>query len=322
MKKSVLALSALALLATQSCSSSKKTTKTTTTTTSTVTTTTQAAPVQEPVKVVPKSDFKVTENGLEYKFLRDVPGSNMPKTGDYVEVHLVTAIGDSVLFETRQMNNNQPVQFPLQPAAFKGDLVEGLMMMTPGDSAMFQMSVDTLIKAGSPSMPWMKPGTNQKLSYRVSMISVKTQDQMKVEQEANAAKQKAVDDQAILQYLAEKKIKATKTASGLYYKIDKPGTGANAKAGQTVTVNYTGKTMDGVTFDSNVDPQFQHVQPFSFALGQGQVIKGWDEGVALLKKGSKATLYIPSTLAYGANGQGPIKPNSILIFDIEVKDIK
>lgn len=323
MKKSIIALSALALIATQSCSSSKKTAKTTTAKASTVTSTPQpvAAAVEARV-VAPKSDFNVTGTGLEYKFLRDVPGTNTPKTGDYVEVHLVTAIGDSVLFETRQMNNNQPVQFPLQPAAFKGDLVEGLMMMTPGDSAMFQMSVDTLLKAGSPSMPWMKPGTGQKLTYRVSMISVKTQDQMKMEQEANAAKQKMVDDAAIQQYLTQNKIKATKTASGLYYKIDKPGTGVNAKAGQKVTVNYTGKTMDGVIFDSNVDPQFQHVQPFEFALGQGQVIKGWDEGVALMKKGSKGTLYIPSTLAYGANGQGPIKPNSILIFDIEVKDIK
>jgi FKBP-type peptidyl-prolyl cis-trans isomerase FkpA len=323
MKKSIIALSALALIATQSCSSSKKTTKTTPAKTTAATTPAQpvaAAPEQK--VVVPKSDMKMTATGLEYKFLKDVPGTNMPKTGDYVEVHLVTSIGDSILFETRQMNNNMPVQFPLQPAAFKGDLVEGLMMMTPGDSAMFQMSVDTLMKAGSPPMPWMKPGTGQKLIYRVSLMSVKTQDQMKVEQEANAAKQKDIDDQALQQYFTQNKIKATKTATGLYYAITKPGTGASPKAGQTVTVNYTGKTMDGVTFDSNVDPKFNHVEPFSFALGQGAVIRGWDEGVALLKKGAKATLYIPSNLAYGANGQGPIKPNSILIFDIEVKDFK
>ncbi|RYD56047.1 MAG: peptidylprolyl isomerase [Sphingobacteriales bacterium] len=320
MKRSIIALSALALIATQSCSSSKKTAKTTAPK-ATATTATPAAK-EEKMVVQPKSDFNVTETGLEYKFAKDVPGTNMPKTGDYVEVHLVTAIGDSVLFETRQMNNGQPVQFPLQPAAFRGDLVEGLMMMTPGDSAIFQMSVDTLVKAGSPSMPWMKPGTGQKLVYRVAMLSVKTQDQMKTEQEANSVKQKVIDDQAIQAYLAQNKIKATKTASGMYYKIDKPGTGVSPKVGQTVTVNYTGKTMDGVTFDSNVDPQFQHVQPFSFALGQGQVIRGWDEGVALLKKGSKATLYIPSGLAYGANGQGPIKANSVLIFDVEVKDFK
>lgn len=323
MKKSVIALSAFALIAAQSCTAQKKTTKAKEKKTVATAPATPATPAPPQARTeVPKSDFKTTETGLEYKFIKDVPGTNMPKTGDYVEVHLVTTIGDSVLFETRKMNNNQPVQFPLQPAAFKGDLVDGLTMMTPGDSAIFQMSVDTLVKAGSPSMPWMKPGTGQKLTYRVSMVSVKTQEQMKTEQEANASKQKDIDDQLIQQYLTQNKVKATKTPSGMYYKIDKPGAGLNAKTGQTVTVNYTGKTMDGQTFDSNVDPQFQHVQPFSFALGQGQVIKGWDEGVALMKKGSKGTLYIPSTLAYGANGQGPIKPNSILIFDIEVKDIK
>lgn len=266
--------------------------------------------------------FSVTETGLEYQIIKNAKAGTQPKVGDYVELHILTKGGDSVLFESRRVNENKPVSIQLAPASFKGDLVEGIMMMTPGDSAVFNMSVDSLIKAGIPSQAWMKEGTNQKLTYYVSLVSVKTADAVKKEQDAKSAQQVGIDDQLLQDYFKANNIKATRTASGLYYKIDKAGTGENAKAGQKVTVNYTGKTMDGKPFDSNVDPAFQHVQPFSFNLGQGQVIRGWDEGVQLLKKGSKGTLYIPSTLAYGAQGTGPIKPNAVLIFDIEVTDIE
>ncbi len=134
--------------------------------------------------------------------------------------------------------------------------------------------------------------------------------------------QKTIDDNLLKDYFAKNHINATKTASGLYYSISKQGTGKNAMRGQTVTMNYTGKTLDGKTFDSNTDPNFRHVQPFNFSLGMGQVIKGWDEGVQLLNLGSKATLFIPSGLAYGERAMGnSIPPNSVLIFDVEVVNI-
>ena len=114
-----------------------------------------------------------------------------------------------------------------------------------------------------------------------------------------------------------------KTASGLYYIVDKDGTGEQVKAGQTISVNYTGKTLDVQTFDSNIDPKFSHTDPLKFPVGQGQVIPGWDEGMMLLKKGSKARLFIPSPLAYGAQSPGPgIPANSVLMFDVEVLGVE
>ncbi len=95
-----------------------------------------------------------------------------------------------------------------------------------------------------------------------------------------------------------------------------------AKAGDTVTVNYTGKLADGTVFDSNVDPKFKHVEPFSFILGAGQVIPGWDKGVLGMKVGDKKTLVIPPEDAYGATGAGGvIPPNATLTFDVEVTNI-
>lgn len=273
------------------------------------------------------TNFKKTPNNLEYSFLRDKKDGKTASVGDYIEVHIKmsvnnTSVGDSVLFDSKSANNGQPVPYQLPAPAYKGDLSEGLMLMTAGDSALFRMPVDSIPNLASQNPAWYKAGSGQKIVYDISLVSVKTQEQMKTEAEAHAAKQKAIDDKLIADYLKKNNITATKTPSGLYYKITQEGTGETAKAGQMVTVNYTGKTMDGTPFDSNVDPQFQHVQPFSFGLGQGQVIKGWDEGVALLKKGSKATLYIPSTMAYGERGAGDkIPANAVLIFDVEVTDI-
>ncbi len=112
---------------------------------------------------------------------------------------------------------------------------------------------------------------------------------------------------------------AKKTASGLYYVVEKEGTGAKAVAGKSVSVHYTGTLADGKKFDSSYDRN----QPITFVLGQGQVIKGWDEGIALMSVGAKYKLIIPSSLGYGANGAGGvIPPNATLIFDTELMDVK
>ena len=104
------------------------------------------------------------------------------------------------------------------------------------------------------------------------------------------------------------------TSSGLQYVDLTVGTGAMAEAGQTVSVHYTGWLENGKKFDSSVD----RGQPFSFPLGAGRVIKGWDEGVKGMKVGGKRKLTIPSKLGYGAQGAGGvIPPNATLIFDVE-----
>lgn len=121
---------------------------------------------------------------------------------------------------------------------------------------------------------------------------------------------------------APKKAKASKvvtTASGLKYEVLKKGTGPVATAGHTVSVHYTGWLTNGTKFDSSVD----RGQPFQFSLGAGQVIKGWDEGVAGMKVGEKRKLTIPSDLGYGSRGAGNvIPPDATLIFDVELLGIQ
>jgi len=111
-----------------------------------------------------------------------------------------------------------------------------------------------------------------------------------------------------------------KTASGVSYWDIKVGTGAVATKGQTVTVHYTGWLTNGKKFDSSVD----RGEPFEFRLGAGEVIKGWDEGVAGMKVGGKRQLKIPPELGYGPQGTpgGPIPPNATLIFDVELLGVR
>jgi len=110
-----------------------------------------------------------------------------------------------------------------------------------------------------------------------------------------------------------------KTNSGLYYSVENNKSKNFPTMGSTVSVHYRGSLIDGTVFDSS----YQRNEPISFVLGQGQVIKGWDEGISLISKGCSAKLVIPSNLGYGEAGAGgEIPPNATLIFDVELVDYK
>ena len=144
-------------------------------------------------------------------------------------------------------------------------------------------------------------------------VKIFSSEQIRLEKEAEKkAKESAEANKKLMEG-------ATITESGLGYIMVKEGSGVQAENGKTVSVHYTGKLTDGTKFDSSLDRN----QPIEFVLGQGRVIKGWDEGISYLKVGGKATFIIPSDLAYGERGAGGvIPPNATLIFDVELVDVK
>jgi FKBP-type peptidyl-prolyl cis-trans isomerase FkpA len=261
--------------------------------------------------------FTLLASGLEYKIVSHGAGKKKPELTDHVELNISYTVGDSVVFDSRKMNNNKPVPIPIAASRGSGDPSEVFMLMVAGDSAVVRFPVDSMKKAGQSPPPWAKDG--DKIIYYISMVSVKTDAEDKKETAEKAAIQTGIDDKILQDYFKQRGLKPKKTASGLYYTISTPGHGENVKAGDNVEVNYTGMFMDGKKFDSNTDSSFHHMQPFALEVGRGKVIKGWDEGLQLLNTGAKATFYIPSPLAYGSQDRGPqIPANSILIFDVEI----
>lgn len=123
-----------------------------------------------------------------------------------------------------------------------------------------------------------------------------------------------VDEQKILDYMASRGLNGTATGSGLYYVINVQGTGAQPTINSQVTVKYSGNLIDGTVFDASANA--------GATFGLSSVIKGWQEGIPLFKKGGKGFLLIPSALGYGNQQTGNIPPNSVLIFEIELLDVK
>ncbi|MBF4473511.1 FKBP-type peptidyl-prolyl cis-trans isomerase [Flavobacterium sp. HJJ] len=137
----------------------------------------------------------------------------------------------------------------------------------------------------------------------------------KEEEKAAPVKQETVDvaaknEKEITDYIAKNNLKAEKTESGLYYVINEPGTGTQPTAASNVTVAYKGSFIDGTVFDQS--------GPEGISFGLDQVIKGWTEGIPLLKTGGSAILLIPSHLGYGDNTMGPIPGGSALIFEVKL----
>ena len=121
----------------------------------------------------------------------------------------------------------------------------------------------------------------------------------------------------------EQNMQNVQQVDGVKITVLSEGIGEMAKVGDTVDMNYTGTLADGTVFDSNVDPKFGHIEPFTFTIGAGQVIRGWDVGVAGMKQGEKRILEINPDYAYGTNGAGGvIPPNATISFEVELLKIK
>jgi len=272
--------------------------------------------------------------GIQYKIVKDAPGKTAQK-GDVVEYNLAAKVDTFELGNSWKMGRPMP---PYRVEDVKDNIAYQLVFpyLSAGDSAVVEVSCDSILKSVPPGQtqlpPWLKKG--KKIVINLSVISVKSMDeymkemkgkeeQMKKEAEQKAATQMPIDDKILQDYFAKNNIKATKAPSGLYYTIQKPGSGPNVTQGQVVSMMYTGKTLDGKEFDSNIDTAMSHHgEPLTFKVGAHQMISGVDEGVTYFKKGTKATIYLPSPLAYGERGNQGIAPNAILMFDIEIKDVK
>jgi FKBP-type peptidyl-prolyl cis-trans isomerase FkpA len=282
--------------------------------------------------------FKKGDNGLMYKIYTDAPGKNI-QTGDFVSVNVIAKTDSGKeLFNSYEMGRAS--QLLVAKPMYKGDLYTGLMMLSEGDSATLKIDADTLVKkSGQPKPPGFS-GKYFNYTIKIEKVLAKGNTPDKAFQEkigqyfkAESDKAKAAEPTKIKNYIAAKNLKPIQTASGLNYVITQAGNGPKIAVGDTAVVDYTGRLMNSTekVFDTSIkavaqkdEKTFDKMRPYApirIEVGKRAVIPGWDEGLQLLNKGSKATFIIPSSLAYGEQGYGPIAPFSPLVFEVELKDI-
>ncbi len=256
-----------------------------------------------------------TKSGVGINFIRGGNGIN-PNHGEIISLNMTyTSEDGKVLFDTREVGAPVQIMFDTTQWKYGGMLYEVLELLEIGDSIQFEIPAQNLYEVSFQGQIPDSIDSNSDILFNLGLEASVSHEVLRVKRE----KERATEEADVLdKFFTENGIDAQTTNSGLRYAITRPGKGPLPKVGQEVSVHYEGTLLNGNVFDSSYGKS-----PFTFTLGYGHVIKGWDEGIALISKGAKADLYIPSSLGYGETGSGrTIPPNSILKFDIELVDIK
>jgi FKBP-type peptidyl-prolyl cis-trans isomerase len=281
---------------------------------------------------------KVTEkDAIEFTYINE--GSEKPANGNFLLYNLeILTQADSIIISSLEDPFPQGIIIndTIKPQSGIEEILFGLKK---GDSINFQVPAKMIMGENTP--PGIK--SDDLLKVRLGAFEIKTEAEMQAlyeeigqkEQKKAVERAKALiveEAKTIEAFLTKNNLKAQKTQSGLYYVIEKEGTGEATTPGTTMYVNYAGYLLDGPLFDTSwpelakANNKFNPERPYEplrVNVGMGEVIPGWDEGLMLLKKGSKAKLIIPSPLGYGERAAGAdIPANSILLFDVEVTDVQ
>jgi len=261
--------------------------------------------------------FEVINGIKSHYFVKNKNGKAL-KVGDVLVLNLrYTTMNDSVIFDSKDVPN-----FKMRLHHSDSDIPtidDALAGMHVGDSALFLVNAESFYVITKRATLPKEFRQDDRLKFFVKVKDVLTLNnyQSKLERKNHATA--AMEKSLLNRYLLHANIKEKPEANGLYYIETKKGTGEKPQPDDMVTVNYTGTFIDGKPFDSSLE----RGKPFTFKFGVGEVISGWDEGIAMMHKGGKAQLIIPSNLAYGSKGKPPvIPPYSTLIFNIKLLDIQ
>ena len=260
----------------------------------------------------------VSPGGFEYTMFKKGTGKKAAP-GDVLTFELHQYVDDSLMVSTRKMGRPQQMQIPPEGSKLMKEQ-DVLANSTVGDSFRTSIKIDTMAQK--------PPGFENSgfVHYDFLITKIQSMEEITAEQEAKRkegeVREKEVADkiQPILANYKSGSLKDLQThPSGMKYVIHEAGSGRQPQNGQGVEVNYYGTLTDGKMFDNS----FGRGEPFTFTVGQGMVIKGWDVGIPLLKEGGKGTLFIPYEMAYGEAGRPPSIPaKSELVFYVELLKVK
>jgi FKBP-type peptidyl-prolyl cis-trans isomerase FkpA len=242
------------------------------------------------------------------------PEGKTPAVGDILVLSLRIENGDKKVVDESSFYRMQ-----LGKPMFKGDFYTALALMQVGDSVCFKLDALGFFEKNRKRDLPVEFKSGDPVFVYVRLKNILSSDDLLSEKE-NTYHTDFEQEMSLLQnYIELTNTTVKPSGTGLYYIEKKKGTGKKAENGKTLVVHYTGTTISGKIFDSSL----QRGKPISFVLGQGQVIKGWDEGFLHMREGGEARFIIPSTLAYGKEGfSNLILPYSTLVFEIELLEVK
>lgn len=287
-----------------------------------------------------QSDVQHTPAGASYRIFTHNTGAKI-KVNDVVTFQFIQKTDkDSVLVSSYVTGN--PGKAQCLPADTLKDYVEVNLMqvlplLTVHDSVEVKIPTDSIFKkAEAQRPPFLPKGSNLVFDLRVDRVqslneAIAERNAAIESAKAEAARAKTNEPIEAAKYIASHKLVLKTTPSGLKYVITKASLKAKPLKGDTVQVNYIGRSLDDKVFDTSIESAAKAAnlnqpgrtyEPIQFVLGVDNIIPGWVEGLQLVGEGGKATLVIPSNLAYADQGQGDIKPYSTLVFDVELVKIK
>lgn len=259
-------------------------------------------------------EFKTHKSGLKYKFVLQ-----NKKTEPIQKGSIVVLIFKTFTLDNKMLEQSDVFRVQLENPSHSGGAIEdALAMMRKGDSAQFLINAKNYYNITRQQLVPKEIKQDDDVRIDVKIVDVFSLATYQQEQRAAEKVAKRLEDNLLNNYLQQENIKEAATLSGLYIVYEKKGTGKLPVSGKKLTVHYSGYFVDGKLFDSSIERN----EPFTFTFGIGQVIAGWDEGLAKVPEGSKIRLIIPSSLAYGAKQRGIIPPYSPLVFDIEVLNVE
>lgn len=272
-----------------------------------------------------QGDFKRTDKGTVYRIVT-------PNSGEKIKVDQI------ITFNMVQKTEKDSLLMPARPFQARvvadGELMDVFQLLTDKDSVIVKIPTDTIFKGREEQRPPFFPkGSNLMIGVKIEKVqsldeAIAERNKAIEEERAVMAKLAEQESGTAATYITDNKLMLKTTASGLKYVITTPSVKRKPLPGDTVYVNYLGRTLDGNVFDTSIEAEAEKAgikqegrpyEPISFVLGQQEVIEGWDEGLQLLNEGAKATFIIPSKLGYKDRGMGDrISPFATLRFDVEL----
>ncbi|PLX22867.1 MAG: hypothetical protein C0599_05415 [Salinivirgaceae bacterium] len=262
-----------------------------------------------------KLEFKTHKDGFQYAFIDRSEAGLSPRVGDVVTLKIaIKAPNDSIIKRTNYFRTQ------VQKSKFKGGIDNALQFMHEGDSMVFLIDALKYYRNYEKGVVPVYLKDGDLLRFDIRMVDVKSMKEIEKERTLKQISGKKQEIIALKSFLHRSAISDSADLNRVYVKTRRNGNGRIPAMKNTVSIHYFGYFVDGTAFDNS----YERGKPFDFTLGAEQVIPGLEQGVMKMKVGEKATIIIPSPLAYGDDGlpQAKIAPNTTLVFDVELLDVK